>query len=442
MRRTYFCPSFVQPPKDSLNAGSKPEEGRYHASAEEGSMPQPARRARLTPYTRPPSQSFLMIKFARLLLALCALGALTAVAVGCGGVPGNAVASVDGEPIEKEEFEHWMNVASKSSGQPGASVPDAPEFTKCVENKKKTAPKPAKGQPKTTDKQYKDQCKQEYEQLRDQVLSLLTSFVWIEGEAEEQGIKVSDAEVKKSFDQQKKQSFPKAADYEKFLKDSGQSEEDIMLQVKADLLASKIRDKVVKGKDKVSDAQIEDFYNKNKARFAQPERRDLLVVLTKAKGKADQAKAALASGESWKSVAKQYSIDEASKAQGGKLPAQAKGTLEKQLDEAVFKAKKGQLSGPVKTQFGHYLFEVTKVTGASQQTLAQAKETIRQTLQSQNQQKALETFSKKYSERWKEKTDCREGYVIQQCKQGPKATPTPSAAAPGQGQQQAPPSGN
>ena len=60
--------------------------------------------------------------------------------------------------------------------------------------------------------------------------------------------------------------------------------------------------------------------------------------------------------------------------------------------------------------------------------------------------RALETFSKDYSERWKAKTDCREGYVIQQCKQGPKATPTPSAAAPGQGQQQAPqqppPSGN
>ena len=119
-----------------------------------------------------------------------------------------------------------------------------------------------------------------------------------------------------------------------------------MLQVKADLLASKIRDKVVKGKDKVSDAQIEDFYNKNKARFAQPERRDLLVVLTKSKAKAEAAKKALENGQSWKSVAKKYSIDEASKAQGGKLPAQAKGTLEKQLDEAVFKAKKGAADRP------------------------------------------------------------------------------------------------
>jgi foldase protein PrsA len=374
-----------------------------------------------------------MLKAVRLTLALAALAATAALVAGCGGVPGNAVAEVDGQAIEKSDYDHWVNVAARSSGQGAdAKVPKPPEYTECVAAKRKTTPKPAKGQPKVTDDQLKTQCKQEYEQLRDQVLQLLISFEWLQGEAKEQGIKVSDEEVKKSFEQQKKQSFPKDADYQKFLKDSGQSEADIMLQVKADLLASKIRDKVVKGKDKVTDAQIEDFYNKNKARFAQPERRDLLVVLTKGKAKANAARKALQRGQSWKSVAKKYSIDEASKAQGGKLPAQAKGTLEKQLDEAVFKAKKGQLAGPVKTQFGFYIFKVTKVTEASQQTLAQAKETIRQTLQSQNQQKALESFSKEYSERWKEKTDCREGYVIQQCKQGPKATPTPTApAAPG-----------
>jgi foldase protein PrsA len=374
-----------------------------------------------------------MIKAVRLTLALAALLAPAALVAGCGGVPGNAVAEVDGNAIEKTAYDHWINVAAKSSGQgANASVPVPPDFTQCIANKRKTTPKPAKGQPKVTDDQLKTQCKQEYEQLRNQVLQLLISFQWLEGEAKAQGITVSDAEVKKSFDAQKKQSFPKDADYQKFLKDSGQSEADILLQVKADLLASKIRDKVVKGKDKVSDAQIQDFYNKNKARFSQPERRDLLVVLTKGKAKAQAAMKELKSGKSFKSVAKKYSIDEASKAQGGKLPAQAKGTLEKQLDAAVFSAKKNKLSGPVKTQFGYYVFKVTKVKAASQQSLEQAKETIRQTLQSQNQQKALEAFSKDYADRWKAKTDCREGYVIQQCKQGPKATPTPTQGAPNQ----------
>jgi parvulin-like peptidyl-prolyl isomerase len=371
-----------------------------------------------------------MMKAVRLVLALCALAAIVAVGAGCGGVPGNAVAEVDGNAIDKDQFNHWMNVAAKTSGQPSATVPDSPDFKNCIAQKRKTAPKPAKGQPKTTDEQLKDQCKQEYDALRDQVMQLLTSFQWIEGEAEEQGIKVSDAEVRKSFEEQKKQSFPKDADYKKFLKDYNQTEEDLLQRVKLQLLSDKIRDKIIKGKDKVSDAQIQDFYSKNKERFAQPERRDLRIVLTKSEAKANEAKAALESGDSWKTVAKKYSIDEASKAQGGKLPAQAKGTLEKSLDQAVFKAKKGQITGPVKTQFGYYVFDVEKIQKATQQTLEQAKETIRQTLQSQNQQKALDKFVSDFQKKWKDRTECRDGYVTQVCK-GAKATPTPTPSAAG-----------
>lgn len=379
-----------------------------------------------------------MTKALRPLLSLCALAATAAVAAGCGGVPGNAVAEVDGTPIEKEQFDHWLNIAAKSSGQPDAQVPVPPEFTECVAQKQKTAPKPAEGQPKTTDEQLKSQCKQEYEALRDQVLQLLVSFQWIEGEAEELGVKVSDEEVNKSFDQQKKQSFPKDADYAKFLKDSGQTEADIRQRVKLDLLSNKIRDKIVEGKGKVTDAQIEDFYNKNKERFAQPERRDLRIVLTKTEDKAKQAQQALESGDSWQSVAKKYSIDEASKSQGGKLPAQAEGTLEQALDEAVFSADKGDIEGPVETQFGQYVFEVEKVQDASQQTLEQAKETIRQTLQSQNQQKALDQFVEDFRDKWKERTECREGFVTADCKGAPEPTPTPAAGQPPTQPQQAP----
>ena len=88
---------------------------------------------------------------------------------------------------------------------------------------------------------HQQQCRQEYNALRDQVMQLLISFEWIQGEAEEMGIKVSDAEVRKEFDRQKKASFPKDTDYKKFLKDSGQSEEDILLRVKLDTLSTKIR---------------------------------------------------------------------------------------------------------------------------------------------------------------------------------------------------------
>lgn len=367
-------------------------------------------------------------------LRVLALGAFfvpAAIIAGCGegSLPGNAVAEVDGTTIEKNDFEHWVAVTAKSSGQPGAVVPKPPEYAECIAQAKKAAPKPAKGQPKQTDADFKKQCEQLYKQARDQALSLLVSVQWIEGEAEEQGVKVTDDEIKKSFDEQKKSSFPKDADYQEFLKTSGQTNEDVLMRVRLELLSNKIRDKVIKGKDKVSDQQIKDYYEKNKQQFAQPERRDLSIVLTKTKAKAEQAKSALQSGQSFKQVAKEFSIDDASKAQGGKLPAVAKGQQEKAFDSAIFSADKGKITGPVKTQFGYYVFKVDKVNKASQQTLEQAKATIRQVLASQNQQKALEGFVKDFRERWKEKTDCRDGYVTQDCKNAPKATPTPTPPA-------------
>ena len=66
--------------------------------------------------------------------------------------------------------------------------------------------------PATTDAQLKAQCKQEYERLRDQVMQFLIRAEWIEGEAADQGVKVTDKEVAEAASTTaKKQSFPKEA---------------------------------------------------------------------------------------------------------------------------------------------------------------------------------------------------------------------------------------
>jgi foldase protein PrsA len=376
---------------------------------------------------------------------LLALGAFFVVAIAlsaCGGVPGDAVVKVGDDSIKTSQFNHWMRIAAISSagGEPdkpasaaNVDIPKPPDFKDCIAEKKKNAPKPAKGQPSPTDAQYKAQCKAQYEGLRDQVLQFLVSSQWISGEAKDQGVKVTDAEVRKQFEQTKKQSFPKQADFAKFLKNSGMTMDDLLFRVRLDTLSNKLREKITKGKTTVTAAQIKAYYDKNKARFAQPERRDLRIILTKTKTKAQAALAAVQGGQSFKAVAKQFSIDQASKAQGGVLLAVAKGQQEKSLDTAVFSANKGVLTGPVKTQFGYYVFKVQKITKANQQTLAQARETIKQLLISQNQQQALDKFVKNFRKKWKDRTDCRSGYVTQDCKNAPKpkaVATTPPGAVP------------
>jgi foldase protein PrsA len=314
------------------------------------------------------------------------------------------------------------------------AVPDAPKYTKCVATKRAQQPQPSKGQPQQTDAQLKQACEQDYKSLLEQVMQFLISAQWIQGEAQDLGVHVSDKDVQKEFQKQKKQSFPREADYQSFLKSSGMSQKDILLRVKLDLLSNKIRDKVTKGKGKVTEAQIAAYYNNNKSRFGQPQRRDLLVVLTKDQATANKAKAALASGQSFASVAKKYSIDDASKAKGGQLTV-SKGQQEQAFDTAVFSAKTGVVVGPVKTQFGYYVFKVTKNTPGTQQSLDQARSSIKSLLTTQNQQKALQDFVKKFQKKWKGRTDCRKGFVVQTCNNAPKQSTTSSApgAVPQQG---------
>ncbi len=369
----------------------------------------------------------------KILIPLALLGVATTAIAACGNdVPPNAVAKIGDETITQEEFDKWVETAVKSQAQGGqVVVPDPPEFDKCVAGKKK-APAP-EGQQKPTDAELKKQCKAEYDALKSEVMQFLIQAEWVQQEAAERDVDVTDAAINKELEQQKKQAFPTDKAYKQFLKTSGMTEADILFRVKLSLLQEKLTKKVTDEAKTVSATDVEEYYDKNKNRFAQPERRDLRAVLTKDEAKAAEAKQALESGESWKQVAKDYSIDEASKAQGGKMPSVAKGQQDKAFEDAVFAAQKGELEGPVKTQFGWYVFEVEKIIPASQQSLEQARETIKNLLRSERQQKSLDAFIKDFREQYKDETNCADDFRVAECKNAPKEDKSDTA---GQGQPQ------
>lgn len=374
-----------------------------------------------------------MHRASRLIPALCAVLFAVFALASCGGIPGNAVLTVDGKPITKTTFNHWMGVAAVSSaaglGTGKPVIPDPPNYTECIAHLRATTPKPAKGQPETTQAQFKQQCEQQYKSLQQEVLGFLISSEWVLGEGASLGVSVSDKEVKKRFEQIRNQQFPKASEFERFLANSGQSVSDLLLRVKLNLLSSKIQQKIVRSKANVTHAQVEKYYKENPARFGVPERRDLEVILTKTEAQAKKAKQEVASGKSFASVAKHSSIDPTSKESGGLLSGVVKGQEEKALDAAVFAATANTLEGPIKTPFGYYVFRVKKVTPGTTQTLKQSEKSIEQQLKATEQQKALTDFVKKFKKKWIAKTDCRAGFVVMDCKQF-KTPKTPGISSP------------
>lgn len=360
-------------------------------------------------------------------LALIAVLVVLVVNVIGRGVPSDAVATVDGQSIPVAEFNQTLK---QSAQQLGGTIPDPPSFTKCIAAKKKASPKLSQESLKTA-------CEKDWKDAKDGIMTQLVQQKWFELEAEDRGIEISDAEVKARFLQLKQQSFPKEADYKKFLKQYGQTETKILALVRANMYQEKVRQEVTTSPTPTT-AQVTAEYNKNKKKYATPATRDLNVVFNPSKAKADAAKAELEAGGSWAAASKKYSKDDVSKQNGGKFPAVTKGQFPPELDKAVFSAKKGVIVGPIKTQYGYYVFEVTKATPGKQQTLAESAQQIRSLKQQADQQELQQKFQKEFTDKWRKKTRCADAFKVDAvCGNAPE----PKEPKPGEGQGQQPPPG-
>ncbi|MDP8958852.1 MAG: peptidylprolyl isomerase [Actinomycetota bacterium] len=107
-------------------------------------------------------------------------------------------------------------------------------------------------------------------------------------------------------------------------------------------------------------------------------------ILVETEEEAQQAKARLEDGEDFAEVADEVSLDEAS--EGGELPCTSAATYAPEFAQAVLEAPIGELVGPVRTQFGWHVIEVS-----SRDT--PVFEDVRQQLAQQlSQQRAGEAF--------------------------------------------------
>ena len=334
-------------------------------------------------------------------------------------VAADAVARIGDQFIARSTFHRWFGVAAASNPATDAVAYDPPEYAGCVKTKRATAPKPARGQPATTDAQFKTQCRQEYEGLRDQVLQFLILESWVAQETLERGNGPSEAELEAAFQKAKDDTFPKESDFQKFLELSGMTVDDARFQVAFNTRYTKLREDAIANVKPVTDKDVATYYKKHKRQFFQTQRRDLRVVLTRTLARAYAAITALRRGRFWKSVAKKYSIDQASKHRGGIIRGVTRASQERAFGDAVFRASKDALRGPVKAQFGYYVFRVMEIHPARQLTLKQASGTIRQEIEAQRQKAADDKFNEDFRTKWRARTTCRAGFLMEQCSNGP-----------------------
>lgn len=266
----------------------------------------------------------------------------------------------------------------------------------------------------------------QYPALRDSAVGNLLLAAWVRGEAEERGITLSDSEVSNQLKQITKQyGGPKGL--QQVLKQAHLTPQQARGQIELKMLSDAIQKQVLPTNPSVSDSDVEDFYNANKVQFSTAESRDVRQILNKDEAKVQQAKALLEKDDSpanWKKVAAKYSTDTATKDSGGLRSGVAKGQSDPALEAQIFSAPQGQLVGPFKAQAGFYLIEVEKITPASTTPLSKASAQIKQQLAQGRQQEIGQSFQQDFLDKWKARTFCADGYVIDRCE---NFTPTPQS---------------
>jgi parvulin-like peptidyl-prolyl isomerase len=300
--------------------------------------------------------------FSTALLAL----ALAVLAVACGSdsdsgaVPANSVAVVGDQSIPKSEFDDLITYAKRS-----------------YEVQKRPFPKV--GTP-------------EYVQLRDQAMRFLVQRTQFEVKADDLDVNVSDDAVDKRIDQyikERHQGDKKKFDQE--LESQGLSPEQARDIIRANLVQEAIFNKVTT-EVKVSDSEVKQYYDKNKAQYGTPETRSVRHVLVKQKAVADRLYNELKAGGDWGKIAKQYSQDPASKNQGGRMTA-TKGQLVPEFEQTAFTIGDNGISKPVKTQYGWHIIQALGPVKESKSTpYEQVKEAIRQQLLQEKRNKEMETW--------------------------------------------------
>ncbi|MGE5508612.1 MAG: peptidylprolyl isomerase [Chitinophagales bacterium] len=186
---------------------------------------------------------------------------------------------------------------------------------------------------------------------------------------------VSAEEIQKEFDEVRGQ-FPGEPEFLAALKENSLTPETLKQQIEAKLTLQRL---AVKGVT-ASDEEIAKYFEDHKAELGQPEQVKASHILVATEEEAKQIAAELAAGADFVKLAAEKSQDPGSKDQGGDLGFFGRGELVPEFEEVAFTLPAGQISAPVKTQFGWHVIKVVEHRPATPATLDAVKETIRQTI--------------------------------------------------------------
>jgi peptidyl-prolyl cis-trans isomerase C len=283
----------------------------------------------------------------------------------------------------------------------------------------------------------------QYEAAVAQVMPQLVGIELARTYAEENDITVSeedvDAEIATIKDQIAQQAQAQGQDvgkeeaFQQALEGAGLTEDELRDEIRQTLPLQKVQEEVAGGAEP-SEADIETYYEENKeAQFTNPERRCVRHILLNKdqEQKAEEIKSQLEDGGNFEELARENSQDPGSAENGGDLGCIGTGETVPNFEEAAFEAEVGEIVGPVETDFGYHIIEVTEIEERNVTPLDEVSGQISDQLSQERQAAEFQSWI----EEQEEKRNLRylPGYDPEEALQ--EAAPSPEEAPEGQEQE-------
>ena len=306
---------------------------------------------------------------------------------GSGSVPNDSIATVNSTSITKASFNSLMEVGFakyKAQHQPAPKVGTAA-----------------------------------YTQLKDQAVAFLVQQEELQQEADKLGVTVTQKDIDKQVATIRK-TYYKNSQKQLLValkKDDITLDQLEQYSLRPNLLTSKLQAKVTSNV-KVTDAAAHKYYTQNSTSFTTPETREVRHILVSSKTLAEKIYRQLKGGASFAKLAKKYSKDTGSAAQGGKLCVAhggSSGACQQTVppfDKAAFSLKTKEISQPVKSVYGYHIIQpLAAAKPAHKQSFSEVKSQIEANLAQQQKQTAWQNWLTKLADDFKGKVSYQTGYA-------------------------------
>jgi parvulin-like peptidyl-prolyl isomerase len=314
------------------------------------------------------------MKQLRIVSMLVLVLAAALVVSACGGgdeVSKDAVAEVGDQEVTRSDYDAMFEQAKASYKAQGREVPKAgtPEWTA----------------------------------LKADIVQFLVQRIQFEQKAKELGIEVTDKQVDDELANIKKTYFDGS---DKKLQEQLKQQKVTLAGVKRDIRAKLIQDKIyakVTTGVTVTDKEVRDYYDEHKDQYGTPVSRTVRHILVEKEARANDLYAQLKDGGNFAALAKKYSKDPGSAAQGGKLTVQ-KGQTVPEFDKLAFTLDKGELAKPVHSQYGwHVIQAVSAIEPAKvtpfEKVKAQIKQQLVETKKTEKMSKWVDEMKKEFGDK-------------------------------------------